>query len=72
MIGRSEEDVVRGIVRPKTEGRQSRGRPKLTWEQMVGTDMAAGGIDGTLVEDSVLDGYISLIRPCHQLNKGLS
>lgn len=31
--------------------RWGRGLPKLTWEQVVGTDAVAGGINGTIVED---------------------
>lgn len=43
---RSEEGLDR-----ITLGRTVEGRPTLTWEEVVPTDMATCGIDGILVAD---------------------
>lgn len=47
---RSEEDLVKDILRFRVEGWWDRGRPKLTRKQVVRTDMAMVRIDGGFVK----------------------
>lgn len=47
---RQDEDLARATLGLWVEGRRGGGRPRLTWEQVIRADMAACGIDGTLVQ----------------------
>ncbi len=44
-------DLVRVGQELRVEGKRHRGRPKLTWEQVIRGDMRAWGIDRTLAHD---------------------
>lgn len=50
VMRRVENGLIRTILEFQVRGRQCRDRPKLTWEQMMKTYIAAFWIDETLIE----------------------
>lgn len=42
------DDLVRTILGLRVEGRQGKGRPKLTWEQVIQADVIACIVDPIL------------------------
>lgn len=46
-----EEELVRAILGLQVGGRRGRGRPKMTWEQVIRAYMIACEIEGSLAQD---------------------
>lgn len=51
LVRRNEEELVRAILVLRVWGRQDRGRPHLTWEQVIWADIIACGTEKTLPQD---------------------
>lgn len=61
-----EEDLVRANLRLTVEGWRGRGRPKLTWDQMVMTDVRVRDRRDLGRRQKGLEGCCSSTRPCRR------